>query len=111
ARAELQFRECIRRIFGEKSPEYQEHRQHRLLMGSPEQTRKSVVLIKSLIGTLEEKKLDLQGGPTPQQISATPQAASAPKPPQMTVVPASVSTVQMTMTQSGPIIPPPVAMA
>jgi len=111
ARAELQFRECIRRIFGEKSPEYQEHRQHRFLMGSPQETRKSIALIKSLIGTLEQKKLDLQGGPPPQQISATPPAPPAPTPPQMTVVPASVSTVQMTMTQSGPIIPPPVAMA
>jgi DpnII restriction endonuclease len=111
ARTELQFRECIRRIFGEKSPEFQEHRQHRLLLGSPEETRKSITLIKSLIATLEQKRLDLQGGQPPQQILATPPASPVLKPPQMTLVPASVSTVQMSMTQSGPVIPPPVAMA
>ena len=111
ARTELQFRECIRRTFGEKSPEFQEHRHHRLLMGSPEETRQSIALIKSLIATLEQKKLDLQGGPRPQQIPATPPAPPAPKPPQMTVVPASISTVQMTMAQTGPISPPPVAIA
>lgn len=111
ARTELQFRECIRRTFGEKSPEFQEHRHHRLLMGSPEETRQSITLIKTLIATLEQKKLELQGGSPTQQIPATLPAPPVPKPPQMTVVPASISTVQMTMTQPGPITPPPVAMA
>jgi len=111
ARAELQFRECIRRTFGEKSPEFQEHRHHRLLMGSPEETRESITLIKTLIATLERKKLDLQGGPPLQQVSTTPPAPPAPKPSQVTVVPASISVVQMTTTQTGPITPPPVAMA
>lgn len=111
ARTELQFRECIRRTFGEKSPEFQEHRHHRLLMGNAEETRQSIALIKSLIATLEQKKLELQGGPPPQQIPATPSAPPAPKPPQMTIVPASISTVQMNMAQTGPITPPPVAMA
>jgi hypothetical protein len=78
ARTDLQFRECIRRTFGEKSPEFQEHRHHRLLMGSPEETRQSIALIKSLIATLEEKKLDLQGGPPPQQVPAMPLAPPAP---------------------------------
>ncbi|HEU0068955.1 MAG TPA: hypothetical protein VFQ26_06790, partial [Nitrospiraceae bacterium] len=96
ARTELQFRECIRRTFGEKSPEFQEHRHHRLLMGNPEETRQSIALIKSLIAILEQKKLELQGGPPPQQVSATPPTLPTPKPPQMTIVPASISTVQMT---------------
>ena len=111
ARTELQFRECLRRTFGEKSPEFQEHRHHRLLMGSPEEKRQSIGLIRTLIATLEQKKLDLQGGPPPQQIPTPPPAAPAPNPPQITVVPASISTVQMTMAQTGPIAPPPVAMA
>src|SRR5262249_20885755 len=111
ARTELQFRECLRRTFGEKSPEYQEHRHHRLPMGSPEEKRQSITLIKTLIATLEQKKLELQGGPPPQQILTTHPAPPAPKPPQMTVVPASISTVQMTMAQTGPVTPPPVAMA
>jgi hypothetical protein len=111
ARIDLQFRECIRRTFGEKSQEFQEHRHHRLLMGSPEETKQSITLIKSLIATLEQKKLELQGGRPPQQISATPPIPPTPNPPQMTLVPASISTVQMTVTQTGPITPPPAAMA
>ena len=111
ARIDLQFRECIRRTFGEKSQEFQEHRHHKLLMGSPEETKQSIGLIKSLIATLEQKKLELQGGRPPQQISATPPIPPTPNPPQMTLVPASISTVQMTVTQTGPITPPPVAMA
>lgn len=111
ARIELKFRECIRRTFGEKSPEFQEHRHHKLLMDGPQETKQSIALIKSLIATLEQKKLELQGGRPPQQISTTPPILSAPKPPQMNIVPASISTVQMTVTQTGPIPPPPVAMA
>ena len=80
-RTELQFRECIRRTFGEKSHEFQEHRHHRLLMGSPEETRQSIALIKSLIATLEQKKLDLQGGPPPQQIPATPPGSTSAEAP------------------------------
>src|SRR5262249_26194911 len=49
ARTELQFRECVRRTFGEKSSEFQEHRHHKLLMGSPEETQQSIALIKNLI--------------------------------------------------------------
>jgi hypothetical protein len=111
ARTELQLRECIRRIFGEKSSEFQEHRHDRLLMGSPEEKRESIGLIKTLIAKLEQKKLDLQGGPPPQQIPPPGPSPSAPKVPQMTVVPASISTVQMTMAQTVPVNPPPVAMA
>ena len=110
ARTELQFRECIRRTFGEKSPEYQEYRHHRLLMDSPENTRQSVALIKTLIAEIEQKKRDLQE-PPPQQNAATKPAPSIPTRPQMTLVPASTSTVQMAMTQTGPITPPPVVMA
>jgi REase_DpnII-MboI len=110
ARTELQFRECIRRTFGEKSPEYQEYRHHRLLMDSPENTRQSVALIKTLIAEIEQKKRDLQE-PPPQQNAATKPAPSIPTRPQMTLVPASISTVQMAMTQTGPITPPPVVMA
>ena len=110
ARTELQFRECIRRTFGEKSPEYQEYRHHRLLMDSPENTRQSVALIKTLIAEIEQTKRDLQE-PPPQQNEATKPAPSVPTRPQMTLVPASTSTVQMAMTQTGPITPPPVVMA
>ena len=112
ARTELQFRECIRRTFGEKSPEFQEHRHHKLLMGSPEDTQQSIALIKTLIVTLEQKKLELRGGPPPVQIPPTP-AVVPPTPtrPQMTLVPASIPTVRMTMTQPAPVTPPPMIMS
>ncbi len=110
ARTELQIRECIRRTFGEKSPEYQEHRHHRLLMDSPENARQSVALIRAIIAVIEQKKRDLQD-PAPQQNTATKPAPSIPTRPQMTLVPASTSTVQLAMTQTGPIMPPPVVRA
>ena len=113
ARTELQFRECIRRTFGEKSPEFQEHRHHRLLMDTPEAAQQSIALIKTLITALEQEKCDLQGGPSPQQAFPTPPASpiSVLARPQMTVVPSSISTVQMAMTQTGPITVPQVTMA
>jgi hypothetical protein len=111
ARTDLQFRECIRRTFGEKSKEFQEHSHHRLLMDTPEETRQSIALIKTLIATLEQKKLDQQGVPPPQQLSSTPPAPPMPTSQPMTIVPASISTVQMTMTQTGPITTPPVVIA
>ena len=110
ARTELQFRECIRRTFGEKSPEYQEYRHHRLLMDSPENARQSVALIKTLIAEIEQKKRDLRD-PPPQENPATKPSPTISPRPQMTLVPASISTVQMAMTQTGPITPPPVVMA
>ena len=111
ARTELQFRECIRRTFGEKSPEFQAHRHHRLLMGSPDETRQSVAVIKALIATLDQKKLELQGGPPFQQIPTAPSAPSMPASPPLTLVPASISTVQVAIAPTGPIAPPPVAVA
>jgi hypothetical protein len=107
ARTELQFRECIRRTFGEKSPEFQVHRLHKLLTDSPAGTQQSIVLIKTLIATLEQKKRELQGGPSPQQIPPKPPATPLPTRPQMTLVPASIQTVHMTMTQTAPVTPPP----
>lgn len=111
ARTELQFRECIRRTFGEKSTEFQEHRHHKLLMGSSEETQQSIALIKFLIATLEQKKRDLQGEPSPQQIPPTPPAPPIPPRPQMTLVPSSIPTVHMTMLQTAPITPPPKIMS
>ncbi len=109
ARTELQFRECIRRTFGEKSPEYQEYRHHRLLMDSPENARQSVALIKTLIAEIEQKKRDLRDPPPQQNPAMKPNPTISPRP-QMILVPASTSTVQMAMMQTGPITPPPVVI-
>ena len=88
ARTELQFRECIRRTFGEKSSEFQEHRRHRLLMDSPEDTQRSITLIKTPIATLEQKKRELQEGASPQQVPVTPSASPMLTRPQKALVPA-----------------------
>jgi hypothetical protein len=111
ARTESQFRECIRRTFGEKSAEFQEHRHHKLLMDSPETTRQSIDLIKTLIARLEQKNCELQGRPSSQHLSPTPVALPMSTRPLLTVVPASISTVQMPEIQTVPIAPPPVVMA
>jgi hypothetical protein len=108
ARTELQLRECIRRTFGEKSPEFQEHRHHKLLMDTPEDTQQSIALIKSLVATLEQKKLDLQGGSPPTKAPSTSaEAPPIPMRPQMTLVPASIPTVHMIMTQPILVASPP----
>jgi len=57
ARTELQFRECIKRAFGDKSPEFQTYRNHKL----SSDTKQTASLVRKLIATLEEKKLELQG--------------------------------------------------
>jgi REase_DpnII-MboI len=111
ARTELQFRECIRRTFGEKSSEFQEHRHHKLLMGSPEETQQSIALIKNLIARLEQKKRDLHGGPPLAQASSTVPTSPIPTRPQMILVPPAIPTLQMTMMQTAPITPPPVLMS
>ncbi len=111
ARTELQFRECIRRTFGERSHEFQAHRHHRLLMDSPEDTQQSLDLIKTLIATLEQKKRALQGGASPQQIPPTGTAPPIPMRPQLTLVPPSLPMGDMTMPQAAPVTPPSMIMA
>lgn len=112
ARTELQFRECIKRAFGEKSPEYQTHRHHKLAMGTPAETKQTVSLVKMLIATLEEKKLELQGlKPSAQE---KPSATSNPTPPgrpQMTLVPPTAPTAEVTITSAAPVTPPPITMS
>src|SRR5215217_382853 len=61
AKAELQLRECVRRIFGERSPEFQMYRSHKLRSSSKAEAAQSVQAVKTLIHTLEGKKSELQG--------------------------------------------------
>ncbi len=100
ARTELQLREAIKRAFGEKSQEFQAHRQHKLSIGSIPEHKHSITLIKTLIGTLEDRKRELQGP------SATPSEESEPTlaetKPRLTVVPPDepVSTVETSASTS-----------
>src|SRR6476660_691829 len=92
-RTELQLRECIKRAFGDKSPEFQTHRHLKLALASATEKKQTLALIRSLIASLEDKKLELQG-----LKPAVAQAVPSSAPPQMAVVPPSVSTAQVSVT-------------
>ena len=101
ARAEVQIRDTIRRIFGDKSTEFQELRQHRIKTYPVTEIGRTVWMLQELIARLEQKKLDVlgvnQGRPdnvsTPKPSVSTvspvqpPQAPPPPPPPQATVIP------------------------
>ena len=111
AKAELQIRETVRRLFGERSPEYQAHRAHKLKISTPAETTQSVHLVKSFITALERKKLELQGLAPAAPVPEAGQHPAASGPPQMTLVPPTTPSAQITMTQSTPGSTPPVTMA
>lgn len=117
ARAESRLRECIRRAFGDKSPEFQTHRNHKLLVGNAHETKQSLSFIKTLVASLEDKKLELQGlkpGPLAQAPAPPPAptpAPAPPRPPQMTLVPPTTSTAQVTITPAAAVVPPPMTVS
>ena len=114
-RAELRVRECIRRAFGDKSPEVQNHRNYKLLVGNAQETKQSLSFIKTLMAALEEKKLELQGLkpiPSPEARTAAPTPAPASvHPPQMKLVPPTTPTAQVTITPAAPVAPPPMTVS
>ncbi|MBH0177572.1 MAG: hypothetical protein HP491_06830 [Nitrospira sp.] len=61
SKAELQFRECVKRVFGERSQEFQTYRNYKLRTSSKTEAAHSIAAVKGLIRTLEDKKLELQG--------------------------------------------------
>jgi hypothetical protein len=117
ARAELRLRECIRRAFGDKSPEFQTHRNYKLLVGNAQETKQSLSFVKALMAALEDKKLELQGlkpipPPEPAAPPPTPTPASMPvRPPQMKLVPSTTPTAQVTITPAAPVVPPPMTVS
>jgi len=111
ARTELQLKECIKKTFGEKSPEFQTYRQHRLSVDTPADTKQTVALLKNLIAALEDKKLELQGlKPPPPSVEMPPPSPPTTRP-QMTLVPPSTTTAQVTITPAAPATPPPITMS
>jgi hypothetical protein len=113
ARAELRVRECIRRAFGDKSPEFQTHRNYKLLVGNAQETKQSLSFIKTLMAALEDKKLELQGPkPIPPPEAPAPTPAPAPvRPPQMKLVPPTTPTAHVTITPAAPVVPPPMTVS
>jgi hypothetical protein len=94
ARTELQLRECIKRGFGEKSPEFQSHRHLKLALSTSAEKKQTLTLLRGLIASLEEKKLELQGI-KPAAVEGSSPASNAP---QLTLVPPVVSTAHVSVT-------------
>jgi hypothetical protein len=65
ARTELSLRETIRRIFGEKSEEYQTHKTHKLRTGHRAESAPTIAAVKHLIAQLEQQKSELLGVKSP----------------------------------------------
>jgi hypothetical protein len=61
SKVELQFRECLRHTFGERSQEFQQYRNFKLRTANKTELAQSLTVIKGLIQTLEDRKLELQG--------------------------------------------------
>ncbi|MBX3304340.1 MAG: hypothetical protein KF693_19175, partial [Nitrospira sp.] len=74
SKAELQFRECLRHTFGERSQEFQTHRNFKIRTAEKADVTRCLAVIKGLIHTLEDRKLELQGLKPPPQTEPSPEA-------------------------------------
>lgn len=68
SKAELQFRECLRRTFGERSHEFQTYRNFKIRTADKTEVTQTRTIIKDLVQTLEDRKLELQGLKPPPKI-------------------------------------------
>ncbi len=98
SKAELQFRECLRHAFGERSQEFQTYRNFKLRTADKTEVAESLTVIKGLIHTLEDRKLELQGLKPPPKPEPSPEAILSNTAP-MVLVP---STPQTTVTEPTP---------
>jgi len=125
SKAELQFRECVKHVFGERSQEFQAFRDYKLRTSSKAEVAQSIAAVTSLMQTLENKKLEIQGvkpppiaAPRTQKIhpSATAQIRIVPPAAQATSThpshPASKPQMQpATAPVARPTTPPPKPVA
>lgn len=108
ARAELQVRECIKYIFGERSPEFQQWKTYHLRTSSPSEVAETISLLQTLIAQLERKKLELQGlAPPASGHASTIRSAPAALPPVSTTATAGpvASATPARMTTLSPAAP------
>jgi hypothetical protein len=111
-RTEMQLKECIRKTFGEKSSEFQAYRQRRLSVDTPTDTKQTVALIKRLIASLEDKKLEVQGlKPPPPPTEEAPPPKPPTTRPQMALVPPSTPSAHVMIAPAAPAPPPPITMS
>lgn len=75
SKAELQFRECLRHAFGERSQEFHTYRNFKLRTADKTEVARSLAVIKGLIHTLEDRKLELQGLKPPPKLEPPPEAS------------------------------------
>jgi hypothetical protein len=112
AKAELQLRECVRRIFGERSPEFQTYRNYKLRTGNKGETAQSMAVVKQLIHNLEDRKLELQGlKPPAAEPVAAPAPSPPPAPPPMSLVPPVPESRQVAAAPLVPSAPMTVSVA
>ena len=77
SKAELQFRECLRQAFGERSHEFQTYRNFKIRTADKAEAAKARAVIKDLMQTLEGRKLELQGLNPRQKPEPPPEASLA----------------------------------
>ncbi|MDH4083728.1 MAG: hypothetical protein OEV99_13305 [Nitrospira sp.] len=120
SKAELQFRECLRHTFGERSQEFQTYRNFKIRTADKAEVTQSLTVIKGLIHTLEDRKLELQGLKPPPKAEPPPEASpnstarmvlvSSPAPTTVTTQAPSPMTMAMTTNvgpSSAPVTPMP----
>lgn len=77
ARVELHVRECVKLVFGDRSPEAHQWKHYRVRATSPTEVADTISQLQSLAAQLDRKKLELLGiAPTPP----LPKQESAPSP-------------------------------
>lgn len=81
-RAELQVRECARRVFGDRSPEAAQWKAYHVRSTSPKEVAESISQLHTLVAQFERKKMELLGLAPP-----APEKTDAPAPPSVTPVP------------------------
>lgn len=67
SKAELQFRECLRQTFGERSHEFQTYRNFKIRTAAKAEVAQTLSVIKDLMHNLEDRRLELQGLKPPQK--------------------------------------------
>ena len=104
ARTDLSIRESIRRIFGEKSNEYQAHKVHKLRTNSRVESAQTTTVLKKLVAQLENQKRELLGlDPLPLQ--SDPSTSPPNEKAALKTVPPSQNVAQITITPLGPSTP------
>ena len=101
ARTDLSIRESIRRIFGEKSNEYQTHKVHKLRTNSRVESAQTTTVLKKLVAQLKNQKRELLGLNPLSQHPDPPTSPPSEKVALKTVSP-SQNVAQITITPLGP---------